>query len=224
MQTLAQDAAASISGWRHPTSPTRYDFHGRLDEVAIFNRALLPSEIAAQFHAGTTSAPFGRSVERTFIVNVGTSSVAGTVWHDNDVNANRGLNEFPSEGSVVYVDDNDNGIRDGNERSAVTNSAGQYELNGLPPGTYRVRVEVHAAFVLTHPAGDEFQVATVGTNEIVSVDFGVVRVVDVGPVRPVKEGSTGAFRRDCLRSRSRHDINIYVSVGTATMHWFVVQR
>ncbi|NES70794.1 MAG: hypothetical protein F6K24_39080, partial [Okeania sp. SIO2D1] len=66
-------------------------------------------------------------------------SIGGVVF--NDINGDGlldpGENGIP--GTTVFLDRNDNSILDNEERTAITDSLGVYDFDGLPPGTYTVR-------------------------------------------------------------------------------------
>ncbi|NEP45560.1 MAG: hypothetical protein F6K35_42640, partial [Okeania sp. SIO2H7] len=65
-------------------------------------------------------------------------SIGGIVF--NDINGDGlldpGENGIP--GTTVFLDRNDNSILDNEERTAITDSLGVYDFDGLPPGTYTV--------------------------------------------------------------------------------------
>ncbi|GHB92376.1 hypothetical protein GCM10007047_04340 [Cerasicoccus arenae] len=71
-----------------------------------------------------------------------TASISGNVWEDDDGNGalNGGENGF--NGSViVYADLNLNGFRDSNEPQDTVDPSGDYTIDNLSAGTYRVRVD-----------------------------------------------------------------------------------
>ena len=66
----------------------------------------------------------------------------GFVW--NDVNGDGKVNgyEYPLKNTVIYIDANNNGIRDSEEMFTKTNLAGFYKFKNLEPGEYIIRQEV----------------------------------------------------------------------------------
>jgi hypothetical protein len=63
----------------------------------------------------------------------------GTVF--DDIDGNRGLSagDLPLPGWTVYIDANDNGQLDPDERSADSDRSGFYWINEVPSGTHRLR-------------------------------------------------------------------------------------
>ncbi|HCN75989.1 MAG TPA: hypothetical protein DIT13_02195, partial [Verrucomicrobiales bacterium] len=78
-------------------------------------------------------------------------------------------------GVSVYEDENGNGELDATERvvaATVTNAQGQYQLSGLPPGRYVVRVEEqHIPAPATSPNAGRFDTMLPTTGEVVAVDL-----------------------------------------------------
>jgi hypothetical protein len=60
-----------------------------------------------------------------------TGSIVGMVFN--------GQTDAPVANAEVFLDSNQNGVLDSGETSTITNSAGQYEFDGLAPDTYHVR-------------------------------------------------------------------------------------
>ncbi|TQV89497.1 trypsin-like serine protease [Aliikangiella coralliicola] len=69
-------------------------------------------------------------------------SVLGYVWNDRNGNGVRNFGERGLKNVIVYVDANDNGIRDSDEVYAMTNRLGIYTLGDLPEGDHNIRQEV----------------------------------------------------------------------------------
>ncbi|MGQ9829265.1 MAG: SdrD B-like domain-containing protein, partial [Roseiflexus sp.] len=92
-------------------------------------------------HAAT--APLATGTTRTDVDfgYRGTASIGDRVWLDRDGDGVQEDGE-PGIGSVtVYLDLNNNGSRDPDDPFAVTDTAGNYLIDGLPAGTYTVRVD-----------------------------------------------------------------------------------
>ncbi|VUD67617.1 Trypsin [Thalassocella blandensis] len=74
------------------------------------------------------------------LFNVG--FVYGSVYEDLNENGKRGLFEPAIENAIVYLDENNNNVRDRNELFARTDANGVYFFSPLPTGDYVVRQEV----------------------------------------------------------------------------------
>ena len=69
-----------------------------------------------------------------------TGAISGHLFTDRDNDGQAqvfGENDQP--GRTVYVDSDDDGTRDGGEPAATTDDNGDYTIDGLQPGTHRVR-------------------------------------------------------------------------------------
>ncbi|MDB5295259.1 MAG: uncharacterized protein JWO31_1242, partial [Phycisphaerales bacterium] len=84
---------------------------------------------------------------------LGTASVAGTFYRDDNGNGARNAGEPPLVGWTAYADANDNGTLDPGEPAAVSGADGTYALTGLAAGAYRVREVRLDAYARTQPAG-----------------------------------------------------------------------
>lgn len=87
------------------------------------------------------------------ITNEAPAAISGTVF--NDVVNTPGL-----AGWVVFLDQNQNGIRDSGERFVTTGADGLYSFTDLTPGTYRVVVEGQSGWSPTVPAGGVASIVT----------------------------------------------------------------
>lgn len=99
------------------------------------------------------------------------ASVSGVVF--NDLNGDRarqstepGLADFR-----VYVDTNNDGWWEGSERSTLTDSAGNWTLGDLAPGTYHIRVLPVAGWRQTVPATSALLTITAG-QRVTGILFG----------------------------------------------------
>ncbi len=108
-----------------------------------------------------TTPAFPRTVtvlpDAAVLVNIGnhltgTGYVSGVVF--DDVNGN-GVQDQADVGLVdvpVYVDLNGDGTLDDNDVEVFTNSAGQYTIPDLAPGTYAIRETIPTGYTLTTAA------------------------------------------------------------------------
>ncbi|MFW6155545.1 MAG: GEVED domain-containing protein [Planctomycetota bacterium] len=121
--------------------------------------------------APTGGAPDGEVEDyRVRLQSVG--SISGTkIW---DVNADGvvGSGDPRLAGFTVYADINNNGQLDSGEPSAVTNTAGQYTLSDLAPGTYTLRQAPDPLWRLTAPAGGSHLVSVTSGQAVYGINFG----------------------------------------------------
>src|SRR5262249_40961072 len=68
---------------------------------------------------------------------------------------------------TMFLDANKNGVKDSTEKTAVTDSSGNYKFTGLAAGTVRVREVVPAGFKVSSPSVGFFDV-TLTTNQAVT--------------------------------------------------------
>jgi hypothetical protein len=109
-----------------------------------------------------------------------TYTIGGTAFFDADSDGIRGAGERGLGGITVYVDINDNGVKDPTEPTTVTstdlyftpavNEAGTYSFLHMPRGTYSVR-EILPADLAGTAAAATVQVVTVGPTSQTAVDF-----------------------------------------------------
>ncbi len=81
-------------------------------------------------------------------------TLTGTKWRDNDADGLRDEGEPPLAGAIIYLDLNNNGIREtGPDAEPFTTSAadGSYAFVDIPAGDYVVREEVSFPYRQTYP-------------------------------------------------------------------------
>ncbi len=101
--------------------------------------------------------------------------IQGSKWEDADADGVRDAGETGLEGWTIYLDRNQNGVRDAEEAWTVTDTNGDYVFTDLVPGTYVVAEELQADWAQTYPAGEGTHDVGVGPGEVVEdVDFGNV--------------------------------------------------
>ena len=76
-------------------------------------------------------------------------SIKGNIWNDFNKNASFEITEHFAENIRVYIDENNNGVFDNNEKNTVTDNLCSYEFSSLDPGEYKVGVELTYVWVMT---------------------------------------------------------------------------
>jgi hypothetical protein len=89
-------------------------------------------------------------------------SIRGVRWQDTNGNGIHDASEPPIVGKIMYLDFNDNGVRDNGEATAITGGDGSYVFSNLAPGTYVVRADVTAGFSQTFPANTKDRLFVIG--------------------------------------------------------------
>ncbi|TRU84586.1 MAG: hypothetical protein EWV54_17670, partial [Microcystis novacekii Mn_MB_F_20050700_S1D] len=137
---------------------------------------------------GATSRSFTTSAQNPYSYSYfgfqGTKGeISGFLWNDIDKSGQWNWNfngtsyqfEPALNGWTVYLDQNNNNVRDPGETSTVTDSLGGYEFKDLVAGTYRVKVDTPVGWQFTFPTPPE-KVLTITTSEIFGkVNFGYVQ-------------------------------------------------
>lgn len=99
--------------------------------------------------------------------------ISGTKWHDLNGDGSRQRGEAGLGGWEIYVDYNDNGVKDRSEPSTITARDGSYRLCGIEPGMWKIREVGQRGWIQTYPAPRPFNVATVRPDEVAkNNDFG----------------------------------------------------
>jgi len=87
------------------------------------------------------------------ITNLG-ASISGLVWYDANANGTNDAGDSPLASVNVYVDLNGDGVRQGNEPYATTDTNGLYEIVSIPAGSYAVRVDTNSLPAGVRPTYD----------------------------------------------------------------------
>ena len=123
----------------------------------------------------------------TVVVDAGVTtaaSVAGTRFIDVDGDGVRGANEPGLVGALVWLDDNDNGLLDPGERSAVTADDVTYAFAGLTPQAYRLLESAQDRWTITTPLAARTLNLAPGQS-LVGVDVGARTTTPARPFVPV---------------------------------------
>ncbi|MBI5214349.1 MAG: VCBS repeat-containing protein [Ignavibacteriae bacterium] len=105
-------------------------------------------------------------------------SISGMKWHDVDADGIKDENEPGISDWTVFIDSNNNGLLDGGEVSAVTDSAGNYSFGSLSAGTYRIREVMQAEWTRTSVLAESTIVAS--GQAINDVNFGNYKYGTIG--------------------------------------------
>jgi len=80
-----------------------------------------------------------------------TGEIHGLKWNDLDGDSTRDPEEAGLSGWTIYLDQNQNGVLDTGETSAITDSSGNYAFTGLAAGTYTVAEVMQEGWEQTYP-------------------------------------------------------------------------
>jgi hypothetical protein len=125
------------------------------------------------FPTGQTYSPNGAGSPFVMRMNAPNAAIVGSVYLDQNQNGSRDAGESTLSSWTVYADLNNNGVRDAGEPSANSTGAGSYQIGGLAPGVYTVR--------LVLPSG---WTATAGSVATVTVGEGTAPGVNLGAFTP----------------------------------------
>ena len=92
-------------------------------------------------------------------------SITGSIWNDEDGDGVKDDSEPYQEGWTVYLDTNQNRLRDSDEPFVTTDSAGKYVFNGLDAGTYFVGVDLPLGWGQTKPETASTKSVSIGISE-----------------------------------------------------------
>ncbi|MDB5322134.1 MAG: Cna B-type [Phycisphaerales bacterium] len=136
------------AGWRSTTSS------GFLDATITSNQAL-------------GSKNFG---------NTQRVAISGSLFNDLNRNLRRDTGELGLAGWKIFLDTDGDGVLDTNERSFLTDAAGNWAFKDLAAGAYRVRVLKPAGWNLTTPAGGLFTLTLGSGQSAGSKLFGAAKI------------------------------------------------
>ncbi len=95
--------------------------------------------------------------------------------------------EVGLSGWTIYLDTNNNGSKDANEPSTITDSHGKYTFVGLVAGTYHVREVQQAGWISTYPSStalnDKYDVVLAAGQVAKKKDFGNFKLGSISGVK-----------------------------------------
>ena len=107
----------------------------------------------------------GTTLDRKFGSTAATGSISGIVFRDSDRDGVRDRREARLAGWRVYIDVDNDGMLDGDERFVLSNATGNYTIPGLGLGTYVVRVVSEDGSAVTAPAAGYYAVRLTAKNK-----------------------------------------------------------
>ena len=122
--------------------------------------------------AAASTAVFSTSEFSKAVPITALGSVAGNVF--NDVNADGAKNgtDTALANWKVWLDTDRDGVLDPTERTAITDSAGNYKFTGLWPGSYRIREVMPAGWRRTTPKYGYPELNVAAGQNITGYNFG----------------------------------------------------
>jgi hypothetical protein len=91
------------------------------------------------------------------------ATIKGTKWRDMTGNG-KSSDDVPLGGTVIYLDMDNDGIKDSGDPSTTTAADGTYQFSGLVAGTYVVRELLASGMVRTGPALSDNYVVTLAAG------------------------------------------------------------
>ncbi|MDB5326746.1 MAG: Carbohydrate binding family 6 [Phycisphaerales bacterium] len=124
-----------------------FDYSGTAD----FNDFLILQNNFGQTTAGVVNAA-GATASPATPAALNTASLSGIAFNDANRNGKYDKGDSLAAGKTLWLDLDDDGIKDSNEPSAVTDADGRYTFKNLSAGTYRVRRLFPAGYIESTPA------------------------------------------------------------------------
>ena len=113
--------------------------------------ALNTATITSAIDQNGTTLPTAQS--SASILNIG-ATVSGTIWYDANVNATNDAGDSALSSVIVFADLNGDGVRQGSEPFATTDTNGFYQITSLPAGNYAARVDTNSLLAGVRPTYD----------------------------------------------------------------------
>ncbi len=106
---------------------------------------------------------------------------SGVKWHDIDADGIRDVGEPGMPGIYIYADLDKNGSIALGEPAAITDANGNYNIQGIPPGTgIQIREVLNPGWVISYPALGYHEVTIDPAATTPNVDFGNATNLDFG--------------------------------------------
>ncbi len=116
---------------------------------------------ASGFYDVTLQA--GQTISKLDFANTQLAQISGTVFLDANGNKTRDASETGEANRTVYLDMNNDGVRQSTEPTTLTDATGAFAFTTVKPGTYAVRLQPDFGFKVTTPGAGAYSV-TVGSG------------------------------------------------------------
>lgn len=174
----------------------------------------------------TVQLAAGQAVTGKDFGNTQRGEIHGVKWNDENGNQTKDAGEAALQGWTIYIDANDNGQLDADERSTTTDANGNYAFTGLQSGTYRVREVLKSGWKQTRPTAGYTDVTVSPGACLADVLFGNWPAVSVAvaPASVTENGTANLVYTFTLPVAATSDVSVSFSVGgTATFDPVVSQ-
>ncbi len=99
-------------------------------------------------------------------------ALGGVKWEDTNGDGNQDTDEEGLDGIVIFIDDNNDGIPNGDERTTTTAGGGFYAFADLEPGPYTVREVIPEGSIQTYPPSGAHTVELAPGTNLENLNFG----------------------------------------------------
>ena len=106
----------------------------------------------------------GQTLAKLDFANTQLGLISGTVFLDANGNKAHDASETGEANRTVYLDLNNDGVRQSAEPAVLTDTTGAFAFTTVKPGTYVVRLQPDFGFKVTTPSGGAYSV-TIGNGQ-----------------------------------------------------------
>jgi subtilisin-like proprotein convertase family protein len=124
---------------------------GGYDVREVGRSGWIPSEPSNGVHLVTLSAAEDSSGGNNFGAFEPPGNIRGRLYLDKNGNSAFDTSDPTLSGWTVYLDANNNGIKDPSEQSVASDTSGNYAFDQITPGQYVVRVQVPVGYTQLSP-------------------------------------------------------------------------